>query len=163
MPAEPERIVLHGGTLVDVESGNEISNSVVLIEGDRIKAVGREGEIPIPPNTVRMDARGKWIIPASRTCMPILASMITSWSTFTYKFGVTTVRDVGGDITPLRILRDEVESGKTPGPRISYAGMILDGNPRFGPEPAPCWPIPPTGGEHRPLSIRPGRFCHQGL
>ncbi|MBP1768833.1 MAG: Amidohydrolase family protein [Candidatus Aminicenantes bacterium] len=133
MPAEPERIVLHGGTLVDVESGNEISNSVVLIEGDRIKAVGREGEIPIPPNTVRMDARGKWIIPG-------LADMHAHLGLYDYqlvdlylKFGVTTVRDVGGDITPLRILRDEVESGKTPGPRISYAGMILDGNP-------PVWP-----------------------
>ena len=131
--AEPERIALAGGTLVDVESGNEIANSVVLIEGDRIKAVGREGEVPIPSNTVRMDARGKWIIPG-------LADMHAHLGIYDYKlvdlylkFGVTTVRDVGGDLTLLRILRDEVESGKTAGPRVTYAGMILDGNP-------PVWP-----------------------
>jgi imidazolonepropionase-like amidohydrolase len=131
--AEPERIALSGGTLVDVESGNEIADSVVLIEGDRVKAVGREGEVPIPPNTVRMDARGKWIIPG-------LADMHVHLGTYDYKlvdlylkFGVTTVRDVGGDITLLRILNDKIASGAESGPRISYAGMMLDGNP-------PVWP-----------------------
>jgi imidazolonepropionase-like amidohydrolase len=145
MPAEPERIALSGGTFVDVESGNEIANSVVLIEGDRIKAVGREGEIPIPSNTVRMDARGKWIIPG-------LADMHAHLGTYDYKlvdlylkFGVTTVRDVGGDTD--FICRHD--------PRRESACLAWDRHParRFT----------PAGGEHRPLSCRPGRLCHQGL
>ena len=144
-PAEPERIALSGATLIDVESGTQIKDSLILIEGDRVKAIGREGEVSIPSNTVRMDVSGKWIIPG-------LVDMHVHLSVYQYrladlylKFGITTVRDVGGDITLLRLLREEIGAGKTFGPRISYAGMILDGMP-------PVWPGSITLLADTPLS-----------
>jgi adenine deaminase len=36
----PPALVLRGGTLVDVASGNEISNSIIVMRGERIERVG---------------------------------------------------------------------------------------------------------------------------
>src|SRR5262249_37416380 len=47
--------------------------------------------------------------------------------------GVTTIRDPGGNLTLLRLTRQEINSGKRLGPRLFFAGYILDGNP-------PLWP-----------------------
>jgi imidazolonepropionase-like amidohydrolase len=132
-PAEPERLALTGGTLIEVESGTEVKDGVVLIEGDRIKEVGCEGQVAMLPNTVRLDVRGKWIIPGLTDMHAHLGVYQYRLADLYLKFGITTVRDVGGDITPLRILREEIGSGKTGGPRLFFAGMILDGMP-------PVWP-----------------------
>jgi imidazolonepropionase-like amidohydrolase len=128
-PAEPERIAVSGATLIDVESGTQIKDSLILIEDSRIKAIGREGEVSIPSNTVRMDARGKWIIPGLMDMHVHLGLYEYRLTDLYINFGITTVRDVGGDITPLRMLREEIGSGKTVGPRLFFAGMILDGMP----------------------------------
>jgi imidazolonepropionase-like amidohydrolase len=47
--------------------------------------------------------------------------------------GVTTIHDPGGNLTLMRLTRQEVDSGKRPGPRLFFAGYVLDGNP-------PLWP-----------------------
>ncbi|HWM90141.1 MAG TPA: hypothetical protein VN493_05190 [Thermoanaerobaculia bacterium] len=41
--------VLKGGTLVDVHTGHEIANSLIVVEGNRIKQVGRASDIVVPP------------------------------------------------------------------------------------------------------------------
>src|SRR5262249_42196563 len=48
-------------------------------------------------------------------------------------YGVTTVRDTGGNLTQLRLLRDALSSGKTLRPRLFFAGPLLAGIP-------PVWP-----------------------
>ncbi len=40
--------VLVGGTLIDGYGGKPIRNSVVIIEGERIKAVGQVGTLAVP-------------------------------------------------------------------------------------------------------------------
>ena len=40
---------LVGGTLIDGYGSKTIRNSVVIIEGERIKAVGQVGSLAIPP------------------------------------------------------------------------------------------------------------------
>lgn len=44
-----------------------------------------------------------------------------------YKYGIKTVRDCGGNINLLRKWRAEIESGQRKGPKIYYAGPIVDG------------------------------------
>ena len=39
---------LVGGTLIDGFGGKPIHNSVIIVEGDRIKAVGHQGNLEIP-------------------------------------------------------------------------------------------------------------------
>ncbi len=47
--------------------------------------------------------------------------------------GVTTIRDPAGNLTPLRLARQDIDSGKRLGPRLFFSGYVLDGNP-------PLWP-----------------------
>jgi imidazolonepropionase-like amidohydrolase len=47
--------------------------------------------------------------------------------------GVTSIRDTGGPVTALRLTRQNIQSGKKLGPRLFYAGTILDGSPPLFP------------------------------
>jgi hypothetical protein len=47
--------------------------------------------------------------------------------------GVTAIRDMGGNITSLRMTRQKIESGEKLGPRLFYAGNVLDGSPPAAP------------------------------
>jgi hypothetical protein len=46
-------------------------------------------------------------------------------------YGITTVRDCGGDITLLKKWRDEINSGKRKGPKIYFAGPMIDGRSEY--------------------------------
>jgi len=52
-----------GAMLIDVTSNVSISNSAILIEGNRIKLVGERDKVPIPDGVRTIDVRGKWITP----------------------------------------------------------------------------------------------------
>jgi len=51
------------GILIDGTGKAPMRNSVVLIEGSRITAVGEEGEVQIPSDAVIIDASGKTVMP----------------------------------------------------------------------------------------------------
>lgn len=52
-----------GGSLIDGTGGAPRADAVILVQGERIAAVGSRDEIPIPPEARVVDARGKWIVP----------------------------------------------------------------------------------------------------
>lgn len=60
-------IAISGGTLVDVSnaghSSNDIVSSTVLIDNDRILYAGPTAKAKIPRNALRINARGKFIVP----------------------------------------------------------------------------------------------------
>jgi imidazolonepropionase-like amidohydrolase len=129
VPENNALLAITGGTLLDVETGTPLRDSLILIEGDRLKQLGQTGKVAVPAQAKVIDARGKWIIPG-------LADMHAHLSTYEYrlpeiylKYGVTTLRDVAGDVTLLRLLREEIKAGKRAGPRVFFTGMLLDGAP----------------------------------
>lgn len=132
-PQPAETVVINGGTIIDVSTGKEIKDSVIVVEGDRIKAVGRNGQVTIPQGARIIDARGKWIIPG----LTDMHSHITGSKNLPLGLylanGVTTIRDPGGNLTLLRLMREQIDSGRVIGPRLFFAGPLLDGNP-------PVWP-----------------------
>lgn len=76
-----KKTVLLHATLIDGNGGAPVENSCILVEGERIAAVGKCGEFPIPEDAERIDATGKWIIPGlieghahygGYGCIPIL-------------------------------------------------------------------------------------------
>ncbi len=48
--AQSGKKALVGGTLIDGFGGPPIRNSVILIDGDKIQAVGQVGSLPVPPD-----------------------------------------------------------------------------------------------------------------
>src|ERR1044072_7943146 len=54
---------LVGGTLIDGYGGPPIRNSVVIIEGERIKAVGQVGTLAIPAGAEVFSTEGMSVLP----------------------------------------------------------------------------------------------------
>jgi len=54
---------LVGGTLIDGFGGPVIRNSVIIIEGERIKAVGQVGSLPVPPGAEVISTEGMSVLP----------------------------------------------------------------------------------------------------
>jgi imidazolonepropionase-like amidohydrolase len=125
-------LVLRGGTVVDVGLGKEIPDSVVVIRGDRIEQVGGPST-QIPEDAHIVDAKGKWIVPGLIDSHAHAEDNRDSMFSLYLANGVTTIRNPGGHITVLRLTRDQLAQGKVAGPRLFFAGPLLDGLP-------PVWP-----------------------
>lgn len=127
-------VVIQGGTLIDVHTGAQITDSLIVVEAGRIKQVGRGSEIEVPQEAQVIDARNQWIIPG----LMDMHAHITVAKNLPLELylanGVTTIQDPGGHLTLLRLARQEIESGKRAGPRLFFAGSVLDGNPPLWPE-----------------------------
>lgn len=130
--AEPDRtqvsIALTHVTVIDVTGGPIRRDTRVLINGDRITAIG--ANVAVPPDAKVIDATGKFLIPG-------LWDMHVHWyarDTFTLftANGVTGVRQMFGNSDLLR-WRDQIAKGSLLGPRTVVASPIVDG-------PEPIWP-----------------------
>ena len=126
-------LAITGGTLIDVRTGIQHPNTTVLIDGDRIVAVGATQQLP---ESVRViDATGMWLVPGLMDMHAHTTGDLNKHKIhhLYLAYGVTTVRDTGGNLTLLRLLRDQAESGSHTAPRIVFAGPLLDGA-------TPVWP-----------------------
>ncbi len=130
---------LVGGTLIDGTGRDPIDDAVVLIDGDRIDAVFRRGDMELPEGTEVTDIRGSTVIPGLIDChvhVGVLADnsflqvedptgLADLFMTTLLSHGVTTVRDTG-NFDPDEVFR-VFKEGKAGWPRFFGAGTILDG------------------------------------
>jgi imidazolonepropionase-like amidohydrolase len=142
--AERLRVIV-GASVVDLESGRSIPNAVLLIEGERIKAVGPAGSVPMPEGADIIHADGKWLLPglmnmhvhlglrlpgadgdslANETDVEEVLRMAGN-ARLSLLSGVTTLRLVGEDHGTDFALRRAIESGEVMGPRIKTAGEVI--------------------------------------
>ena len=56
-------IVIDGGTLIDATGAPPLKDSVIVVDGERIKSVGRKGEVQTPSRCELINARGKIVLP----------------------------------------------------------------------------------------------------
>ena len=56
-------VALVGGRLIDGFGGPPLANSVILIEGDRIKAVGQVGKLAVPDGAEVISTEGMSVLP----------------------------------------------------------------------------------------------------
>jgi imidazolonepropionase-like amidohydrolase len=122
-------LVIRGGILVDVKSGNEIPNSMIVVRGDRIAQVSKEGKADLPAGAQIVDASGKWIIPGLIDSHAHAESAEETPFGLYLANGVTTIRNPGGNTTVLRLTREKLLNGGIIGPRLFFSGQILDGMP----------------------------------
>ena len=60
-------VALEGATLLDGTGAPEVENAILLIQGDRVRAVGPARDIDIPTGARRVNLAGKFIIPGLRS------------------------------------------------------------------------------------------------
>ena len=63
LAARAEKITLVGGTLINPATSQVLENSVVIIDGDRISAVGTRKDMAVPTGSKWIDCKGKFILP----------------------------------------------------------------------------------------------------
>src|SRR5262245_33131018 len=56
--------VFEGARLIDGNGGAPVENSAFIVENKRVTAVGRKGELTVPPGATRVDLTGKTVMPA---------------------------------------------------------------------------------------------------
>lgn len=119
--------VVQGGRLIDGNGGPPLENSVIVIDGERIRAVGAEGSLQIPAGAKVVDASGLSILPG------LIDAHIHSLDFFPplfLHFGVTTVVDTANPTEWIIAQRDALESGRIKGPRMFVTGVVIDGPDR---------------------------------
>jgi len=143
--AQSGRKALVGGTLIDGYGGPPIRNSVILIEGDRIQAVGQAGSLPVPPGAQIISTEGMSVLPGlwdmhvhtmlgghsdyarwDKTYPPQLESIIMPASAKQLLMaGVTGARDLGAPLEASIHVRDAIRAGKIPGATLYVSGPFL--------------------------------------
>ncbi len=143
-PARPTLAVV-GGRVIDGYGGPVIENGVVLIAGERIVAVGREGEVAVPNGVPVIDANGHTVMPGlidmhvhlhivghgdykrwddlygtrdATVVMPIAARQLLM-------AGVTTARDLGARLDDILAVKRRIAAGEIPGPRLFVSGPFI--------------------------------------
>lgn len=128
-PAEHTRAIV-GATLIDVNGKSNIRDSVVLIEGSKIKMVGPRAKVRLPRGTEIIDAAGKFLIPGLiDTHTHSAYDGKTSWPLERFlSLGITTVLDTGS-LPPVYELKRRIASDDLQGPRMLVCGPMITGEP----------------------------------
>lgn len=125
-PAAPEITVLAGGTLIDGRGGAPLRDAVVVIEGNRISAVGRRGSVVVPARAKHLDISGKFILPG---LIDIHVHYNDWMGELFLAHGVTTVKDVGNYVEWAATASEEIDKRLARGPRLFFTGNGLDAPP----------------------------------
>ena len=146
-------LAITNGTIIDGLGGDPRTAMTLLIEDERITALGRQGEVAIPRGTQVIDAMGGSILPGlidthvhfALEYPDVLRGLLTPPSLrllqtiprmrATLDAGVTTVRDAGGAPAGLKMA---VEQGIIPGPRMQVAISLISQTGGHGDGFYPC-------------------------
>lgn len=132
-----QSIVLTHVTVIDMTGAPPKPNMTVVIMGNRIAALGKSDEIPLPQNARVVDASGKFLIPGlwdmhvhlnyetvrqvEQSLFPLLVAN-----------GVTGVRDMWNlhdveGMKQIRKWRERIAAGELIAPRLAAVGRGIDG------------------------------------
>ena len=154
MPSRAITLALVGGTLIDGHGGAPLRNSVILVEGERIVAVGQVGSLAVPAGATIISTEGMHLLPGlwdmhvhlmlvghgnyaywDRVYPGELGStIIPAAAKQSLMAGVTSVRDLGGPLEELMDAKRRIASGEWQGATIYTSGPFLQKNPYPGTE-----------------------------
>ena len=129
-------VALVGARIVTMANaaGGVIDDGVILIDGDRIKAVGKRGEVAVPAGTPSLDVAGKTIIPGlvdAHAHGPYGVDELTpqqNWEMMTnLALGVTTRHDPSSSAATVFPALEMQRAGAILGPRSFSTGEIVYG------------------------------------
>ena len=125
-------LALEGATVVTMKGDEVLSNATIVVEGNRISAVGPAESVQIPSGAKRIDVGGKYIVPGF---IDVHAhGNIGSWTPLTnwiyyanLAFGVTTMHDPSSSTDMVFSNSELIKSGNMVGPHLYSTGSILYG------------------------------------
>jgi imidazolonepropionase-like amidohydrolase len=122
-------LALVGATVIDGTGGPPLTNAAIVVRRGRIESVGPRAGFELPQKTTQVEVAGRWIIPglidAHSHLMPA-----SSWAPARYlAWGVTSIRDLHGDLNAVVGIRRRANLGAQPSPRVYAAGPMIDGLP----------------------------------
>ncbi len=127
MPAAPQ--VLRGATVITMDSGRIVPDADVVIEGDRIAAIGPAGSVIVPAGAIVRNVAGKFIIPglidAHAHFFAIRRGLHdgSHWEfPVNLAYGVTSALEVQAFTPDIFAYQDRVDAGSLVGPRIFSTG-----------------------------------------
>lgn len=121
-------VLLKGARIITMEGEQVIENGDILVENNRIKAIGASGTLAMPAGARVIDVAGKTIVPGF---VDTHAHMWPQWGlhknqvwkyVMNLAYGVTTTRDPQTATTDVLTYGDEVDAGMVVGPRIYSTG-----------------------------------------
>jgi imidazolonepropionase-like amidohydrolase len=128
-------LVIQGGTLIDGNGGAPVANAVVVVQGNRITAVGRAGQVQIPAGARVINAQGKYVLPGLWDAQ---VNYAWYWGEVMLNQGVTSTVDIGDGEEVSIAQRDAVNHGRAVGPRqmvgIGHLGGVRGNNANTGME-----------------------------
>ncbi|MEO1201816.1 MAG: amidohydrolase family protein [Pseudomonadota bacterium] len=138
---EPGVTALVGGTVVNIDGGPPLENAVILVEGERIAAIGSADDVDVPKHASVIDTENTWLIPglmnmhvhlglilpgkiaeelADETEGELTLRMAQA-ARDSLNAGVTTIRTVDIEDDSDLALKSAIEKGQVPGPRLYSA------------------------------------------
>jgi imidazolonepropionase-like amidohydrolase len=142
-------LALVGGTIYVSPTEEPFRDGVVLIQGGKIEAVGSKTSVQVPRAVQSLDCSGRAIMAgfwnshvhfferkwANVAAIPAPEMSRQLQDMFT-RFGFTSVFDLSSPWENTRRLRDRINSGEVPGPRIRSTGeALLPASPGLPPDP----------------------------
>lgn len=120
-------IPMTAGRGIKTRDAKRLSNYTVLIRGERIVAMGPSDSLIVPNDAVRIDGRGRFVLPGLVDAHIHLLGRESSADLLLYLInGVTTVRNMYGEAYHLR-WRQEIATGSRLGPTILTTSAFADG------------------------------------
>ena len=143
---QPHTVLIKCGRLVDVRAGRVLTDQAILVEGDRIKEVGPTSTVAghAPADARVVDLSRSTVLPGLIDChthltfdlstgglrqytisVPRQALVGARNARVTLDAGFTTVRNLGANAYTDIALRDAIDAGDVPGPRIDASGPLI--------------------------------------
>lgn len=150
--AAPRLVAMVGGTLIDGFGSTPIRNSVILIDGDRIKAVGQVGSLAVPAGAEVISTEGMSVLPGlwdmhvhtmlnghpdydhwDKTYVNRLETEIMPASAKQLLMaGVTSARDLGAPLEASINVRNAINKGQLQGATLYVSGPFIQHEPYPG-------------------------------
>jgi imidazolonepropionase-like amidohydrolase len=140
----PRLIAFKAAHLIDTNAGKVVDNAVVVVEGDRAKAAGSAATVSIPAGTKTLDLGDSTILPGlidvhthlndipethgiaiHGVSGPRMAIIGAKGARMTLDSGFTSARNVGSNYYSDVALRDGINAGDVPGPRMQVSGPMI--------------------------------------